>query len=111
MRAYVGGVEVASDVVAGSWFGVATGDACHPTGSTDKGIIDLAVSGTGIDRVDVFMEGDGDRLTAYDDVSFTLEPHDPANKDECKNGGWEAFGFRNQGQCIRFVNTGKDSRV
>lgn len=24
----------------------------------------------------------------------------PGNKDECKNGGWEAFGFRNQGQCI-----------
>jgi hypothetical protein len=31
-------------------------------------------------------------------------------KDQCKNGGWEAAGFRNQGQCIRFVNTGKDSR-
>ncbi len=34
---------------------------------------------------------------------------DPTNKDECKNGGWEAFAFRNQEQCIRFVNTGKDS--
>lgn len=31
-------------------------------------------------------------------------------KNECKKGGWETFGFRNQGQCIRFVNTGKDSR-
>jgi hypothetical protein len=30
--------------------------------------------------------------------------------DMCKNGGWEAFDFRNQGQCIRFVNTGFDSR-
>lgn len=28
----------------------------------------------------------------------------------CKNGGWEEYGFRNQGQCIRYVNTGKDSR-
>ena len=35
---------------------------------------------------------------------------DPTSKDECKKGGWEAFGFSNQGQCIRFVNTGKDSR-
>lgn len=24
----------------------------------------------------------------------------PGDKDECKNGGWEALGFRNQGQCI-----------
>ena len=28
----------------------------------------------------------------------------------CKKGGWEALGFRNQGQCIRYVNTGMDSR-
>lgn len=31
-------------------------------------------------------------------------------KDECQDGSWEAAGFRNQGQCIRFVNTGQDSR-
>ena len=35
---------------------------------------------------------------------------DPEDKNECKKGGWEAFGFRNQGLCIQFVNTGKDSR-
>lgn len=35
---------------------------------------------------------------------------DPENADDCKNGGWDGFGFRNQGQCIKFVNTGKDSR-
>lgn len=34
----------------------------------------------------------------------------PTSIDECKKGGWEDFGFRNQGQCIRFVNTGQDSR-
>lgn len=35
---------------------------------------------------------------------------DPETKDDCKKGGWEDFGFKNQGQCIQFVNTGKDSR-
>lgn len=34
----------------------------------------------------------------------------PTSKMDCKKGGYESFGFRNQGQCIRFVNTGKDSR-
>jgi YVTN family beta-propeller protein len=29
----------------------------------------------------------------------------PTSKDQCKNGGWKAFGFKNQGQCIQFVNT------
>jgi hypothetical protein len=33
------------------------------------------------------------------------------SKDDCRKGGWEALGFENQGQCIRFVETGKDSRT
>lgn len=32
------------------------------------------------------------------------------SRDDCKDGEWEAAGFENQGQCIRFVNTGQDSR-
>lgn len=32
------------------------------------------------------------------------------SKDQCKDGSWEAAGFKNQGQCVRFVNTGQDSR-
>ena len=35
----------------------------------------------------------------------------PTNKDQCKNGGWKAFTiprkFKNQGDCVSFVNTGK----
>lgn len=38
------------------------------------------------------------------------EAPQPQSKDDCKRGGWQDFGFRNQGQCIRFVNTGQDSR-
>ena len=31
----------------------------------------------------------------------------PASKEECKNGGWRDFPqFKNQGQCIAFVNHG-----
>lgn len=36
---------------------------------------------------------------------------DPQTVDECKKGGWEQYGFRNQGQCVRFIQTGKDSRI
>jgi hypothetical protein len=28
----------------------------------------------------------------------------PASKDDCKNGGYQQFGYRNQGQCIKGVN-------
>jgi hypothetical protein len=53
------------------------------------------------DNVVVDVVGD---VTVYD-----FEPT-PMTKDDCKDNGHEDFGFANQGQCIRFVETGKDSR-
>ena len=38
------------------------------------------------------------------------DPEQPTTKAECKQEGWRNFpnlGFRNQGQCIRFVQTGR----
>lgn len=35
----------------------------------------------------------------------------PTTKDQCKDGGWQSFGFRNQGQCVSFVaSRGKSGR-
>jgi hypothetical protein len=39
-----------------------------------------------------------------------IVPVNPESQGDCKNGGWEQFGFKNQGQCVRFIETGKDSR-
>jgi hypothetical protein len=41
------------------------------------------------------------------DLAFTPVP---TNKSQCKMAGWRtnfAFAFKNQGDCIQFVNTGK----
>lgn len=35
----------------------------------------------------------------------------PADKDDCKDGGFEAFGFTNQGQCIASVQAGDAARA
>ena len=35
----------------------------------------------------------------------------PTTKEACKAGGWQSFGFANQGLCVQYVNTGKDSRL
>ena len=41
------------------------------------------------------------------DVTVTDAPALPASRSQCLNGGWRAFpGFKNQGQCIAFVNRG-----
>jgi hypothetical protein len=41
----------------------------------------------------------------------TPAPAAPTSKDQCKNSGWQNFTFphpfKNQGDCIQFVNTGK----
>jgi WD40 repeat protein len=47
--------------------------------------------------------GTGQRGTS----GLTFTPF-PTSKDQCKNGGWKAFGFKNQGQCIQYVNTRND---
>jgi len=35
---------------------------------------------------------------------------DPETKADCKDAGWADYGFRNQGLCIAFVLTGRDTR-
>ena len=65
--------------------------------------------------------GDGEHAVDIDNTLisstlFTYEvppPPTPTTKDECKNGGWkylaraDATTFKNQGDCIQYVNTGK----
>jgi hypothetical protein len=34
----------------------------------------------------------------------TTKPKKPTSKKDCKHGGWKDYGFRNQGQCIKWVN-------
>lgn len=57
--------------------------------------------------VEVRLALGGERDWDFDWTPFAVGP---ITKDSCKKGGWAQLGFRNQGQCIRFVNTGYDSR-
>ena len=38
------------------------------------------------------------------------EPASPLMKSDCRNGGWDDYGFSNQGQCISYLMTSKDRR-
>lgn len=35
---------------------------------------------------------------------------DPQAKADCVGDGWDAFGFRNQGLCVAFLEAGRDTR-
>jgi hypothetical protein len=67
----------------------------------------VSVSATGIAQIGLVTR---QANTYFDNLKITYKK-DPTNKDQCKDGGWESYGFKNQGQCVRFVETGKDSRA
>jgi hypothetical protein len=68
------------------------------------------VTADGIDHIGLKSAGFSnlwDNLT----VDYMIGgPGDPATKNDCKNGGWDTYQFKNQGQCVRFIETHKDSR-
>lgn len=57
----------------------------------------------------VFNPG-GNQNEVRETVEFSIVQADPISKQDCKRGGFGAFDFKNQGRCIQFVNTGRDSR-
>src|SRR5437762_4036227 len=43
-------------------------------------------------------------------TSGQASPMSPSSKDDCKDDGWQKFGFKNQGQCVSSTTSGKDRR-
>jgi hypothetical protein len=85
------------------------------TGEIDKGETIFRTSAVGANGVKVVTDPANlsNGTASVSGAVCTMQPPppaQPADADDCKDGGWEDFGFRNQGQCIRFVNTGEDSR-
>jgi parallel beta-helix repeat protein len=37
-------------------------------------------------------------------------PPDPETRADCMRGGWQDYGFENQGHCLQYVKTGVDNR-
>lgn len=86
--------------------------------STTFGVVTVRLvdnGGNGADTISAYPagrgEGDCSPFTGgVDDVLIAGRatvfdaPLIPTSKDQCKNGGYAQFGFRNQGQCVAFVN-------
>jgi len=69
---------------------------------------------SGLEAGDNVISLTSDRDDGTETVTITCEedptPEDPETIQDCQGGGWQDYGFANQGQCIHFVNTGEDSR-
>ena len=81
------------------------GDTCDPDDDNDTvlDLVDNCPTTANTDQADFDHDGIGD---ACDPATGP-----PSNKDQCKDGGWMRFDvprrFKNQGDCVQYVNTGK----
>ena len=84
-----------------NWWGSSTG----PTiASNPGGTGEIIIDPDGVVKYSPF-------LTAFSSCAPVPHVGPPTNKNECKDGGWQTFNtprtFKNQGDCIQYVNTGK----
>lgn len=55
----------------------------------------------------------GDQEFAFSSAQVNETSYDftkPGNKDQCKDGGYENFGYKNQGQCVADVQSSSNSK-
>jgi predicted acyl esterase len=60
--------------------------------------------------VTIYQDADHPSSITFPIIGTALLPTELTDKRECMDGGWEAFGFRNQGQCVSHIVTGKSGR-
>lgn len=121
------------DALAGGWWSLNDGTfgpplrtipgyvAAHPNATIvnrEDGLGGVRIAaGGGAGAWDNFI-GNADAFTIgvnNNDKTYNFELHSaPTSAAQCKNGGWQGFNpnraagpFKNQGDCIQYVNTGK----
>jgi hypothetical protein len=115
--AIVGGPNDNNQVGA-AWVWTRTGGVWRQQGTklVGSGAVGAALQGNGVslsaDGNTTIVGGNGDNGFAGAAWVFTAPPRQ-FTKDACMNGGWSARAradgsrFKNQGDCIQYVNTGK----
>ena len=97
------GTACGTDTDGDGWFtvtqtvsGITNGTAGH------TGIVNDNISNPSVVQV---------RNLIIDGVRVNLSngPAAPTSAEQCKNGGWQAGGFRNQGQCVSSFNSNRPS--
>lgn len=57
-----------------------------------------------------WSQNDGEQTILVDNVSVNGNTYAFTTKDDCKDGGWQQLGFRNQGQCVSSIQSQSPNR-
>jgi hypothetical protein len=103
-------------VVEGNTAYVAIDSSEFPGSPVVAKLVDGGGAGSGLDRFDAFLSNNTATRCGFQpfhetpvtggDVVVVDAPPVPTAKAQCKHGGYAAFGFKNQGQCVAFVERG-----
>ena len=95
---------------------VAIDSSAFPGSPVVAKLVDGGAPGSGLDRFDAFLSNGSSTNCGFQpfaptpvaggDVVVVDAPPAPTTKEQCKHGGYAAFGFTNQGQCVAFVQRG-----
>jgi len=98
------GARVDSTQVGGPFYGTWAQAVSAATGSGYGTISDISVVVDG-----GWAQTSGSQTVVLDAVSINgvVYTFTATAKSDCKDGNWQALGYKNQGACISFVETGK----
>jgi hypothetical protein len=91
-------------------YGPGVTDGLYPYECVNNSTVQVTVSANDYVEVRTVFRAEGDERFDWTRVDVIPLQNDPAAKGDCKDDGWAAFGFSNQGQCVKFVNTSQASR-
>jgi hypothetical protein len=77
-------------------------DNGSPGAGRDAVLFNLVAEPPSVCPANTVAYGSDDRLY-FGDIAVQDAQPSPTSKHQCKHGGWVQFGFKNQGQCVAFV--------
>lgn len=108
-----GGAGETGNLIAGSDLRVDTSQLPGGTFYDTWADAEALAGGATISGIDVVVDADwatgGSQTVVLDSVTIngTTYGFSPTSKDDCKNGGWQTFGYANQGECVSTLAAGK----
>jgi hypothetical protein len=93
------GIDIRSNAITAQGFGILFRNLFVDS-ETQVTFQDVSICGNTIDAPSQVIVQEGVETLDFDASNGACPPSEPQTADDCRGGGFDAFGFSNQGQCI-----------